>query len=272
MIKDHPRFNDALIGIIVSSDRALKIFLKSAQRVGRLPDYIIVEGPLAGGHLGFGHDWQQHNLHTIVQDVLALLREAGLSIPVIPAGGIFTGTDATEFIEEGAAAVQVATRLTVTNESGLPPKVKQEYFKALHEDVVVNEASPTGYLMRMLKNSPCLNSNVRPTCEAFGYMLSKEGKCAYISAYEQTALDAKGRKLPVQGKMCLCYHFSKTKCYTCGENVYRLKDTTHQNADGSYQLLSAEHVLNDYLYSEHHEIRLPARAPSVITQEAQPIC
>ncbi|MEC8271886.1 MAG: nitronate monooxygenase, partial [SAR324 cluster bacterium] len=54
LIQDHPRFHDAKLGIIVSSVRALRPFLKRAARTNRMPDYIIVEGPLAGGHLGFG--------------------------------------------------------------------------------------------------------------------------------------------------------------------------------------------------------------------------
>jgi len=251
MIQDHPRFRDALIGIIVSSARALKIFLRSAARADRMPDYVVVEGPLAGGHLGFGEDWRTHNLHDIVRDVLALLREQQLTIPVIPAGGIFTGADALTFIAEGASGVQVATRFAVTRESGLPDAVKQEYFRAEESDVVVNSVSPTGYLMRMLKQSPCLSSNVRPACEPFGYMLSREGQCAYLDAYRSTGLDAAGRKLPVREKICLCHHFSRAGCYTCGQNVYRLKERTRKLEDGSYEVPTAESVLADYL--EHDE-------------------
>ncbi len=54
LIEDHPRFRDAKLGIIVSSVRALQLFLRKVSRLDRQPDYIIVEGPLAGGHLGFG--------------------------------------------------------------------------------------------------------------------------------------------------------------------------------------------------------------------------
>lgn len=260
LISEHPRFHDAKIGIIVSSDRALKIFLKSARRYSRFPDYIIVEGPLAGGHLGFGEDWKKHNLHVIVRSVLDLLREEQLDIPVIPAGGIFTGTDATEFIQEGASAVQVATRFTVSKEAGLPPAVKQKYFEAKESDVVVNSFSPTGYLMRMLTSSPCLNSNIRPACEGFGYMLSRDGACQYLGAYEETPVGPDGKKLTVKTKMCLCYHFSKFNCYTCGHNVFRLRDTTLQNPDGSFVLPTAEHIILDYLQSEDHSIRLPTSA------------
>jgi len=94
-------------------------------------------------------------------------------------------------------------------------------------------------------------------CEPFGYILDGNGDCAYLDAYEATGVDERGRKLPVKDKVCLCYHFSKFNCYTCGHYVYRLKDTSRKLADGSYQLLSAEHVFKDYQFSREHEIVLP---------------
>jgi len=257
LMAENPRFRDVDIGIIVSSVRALKIFLRGGKRVDRLPDYVIVEGPLAGGHLGFGEDWADYNLKDVFQEVLDFIREEELPISVIPAGGVFTGTDATEYLESGAAAVQVATRFTVTKECGLPDPVKQKYFAADEEDILVNSLSATGYLMRMLNNSPCIGSNVKPQCEPFGYILSTKGTCLYIDAYEETDVDEKGKKLPVTTKMCTCYHFSKHNVYTCGHYCYRLKDTTIQKEDGSYQLLTAEHVFNDYLHSTDHKVGLP---------------
>ncbi|MFP5501745.1 MAG: nitronate monooxygenase, partial [Candidatus Sericytochromatia bacterium] len=153
LIKDHPRFREVPIGIIVSSARALKLFLQRARRVDRRPDYVVVEGPLAGGHLGFGpDDWRQADLVTIMGEVLAFLEAEGLAIPVIPAGGIFTGDDAVGYMRRGAAAVQVATRFTITRECGLPEGAKQTYLRAKEEDVLVTTLSPTGYPMRMLKS------------------------------------------------------------------------------------------------------------------------
>ena len=171
LIEDHPRFRDVKLGIIVSSVRALQLFLKKSSRTGRLPDYIVVEGPLAGGHLGFGMDWAQYDLATIVAEVIQYLKNEHLDIPVIPAGGIFTGSDAAAFLEGGASAVQVATRFTVSEECGLPADVKQEYFKASEEDIEVNQISPTGYPMRMIKSSPGIGAGIRPNCEAYGYLL-----------------------------------------------------------------------------------------------------
>jgi nitronate monooxygenase len=257
LIEDHPRFRDVKIGPIVSSLRALKIFLKSAVRLNRLPDYVIVEGPLAGGHLGFGADWRNYDLRDIVTEILTFLREEDLAIPVIPAGGIFTGTDAVSYLRMGAAAVQVATRFTVTEECGLPARIKQDYFRAEEKDLVVSDVSPTGYPIRLLSYSPCFGSNIKPQCEAFGYLLSREGTCSYLDAYEKTPVNAKGHKLPVEGKVCLCYHFSKFNCYTCGHYVYRLKDTTHRLPDGRYQVLTGEHVFRDYQFSTGHRVALP---------------
>ena len=259
LIADHPRFHDAKLGIIVSSLRALQLFLRKTSRLNRLPDYIIVEGPLAGGHLGFGLDWAQYDLATIVTEVVQFLKNAHLDIPVVAAGGIFTGSDAVSFLENGSAGVQVATRFTVSNECGLPDKVKQDYFNATEDDVVVNTISPTGYPMRMLKSSPAIGAGIRPNCEAYGYLLDGTGNCSYIAAYnEQIALHPDAKNISVMDKTCLCTHMRNFNLWTCGQYTYRLKDTTHQLPDGSYQTLSAEHIFKDYQFSIDEKVALPA--------------
>ena len=204
LMEDHPRFRDAKLGIIVSSVRALQLFL-------------------------------------------------------IAAGGIFTGSDAVGFLENGAAAVQVATRFTVTDECGLPADTKQEYFKANEDDIEVNTVSPTGYPMRMLKSSPAIGSGIRPGCESYGYLLDGKGNCAYITAYNrEIALHPDGKNISVMDKTCLCTHMRNFKCWTCGHYTYRLKDTSRRLDDGNYQMLSAEHVFKDYQFSVDHQIALPA--------------
>ncbi len=263
LIEDHPRFRDAKLGIIVSSLRALQLFLRKSARLKRLPDFVIVEGPLAGGHLGFGMDWAKYDLAAIMAEIQAHLKAEHLNIPLIPAGGIFTGGQAAAFLDNGAAAVQVATRFTVTRECGLPPAVQQEYFKAGEDDIEVNTISPTGYPMRMLKNSPAIGSGIRPNCEALGYLLDGSGNCAYITAYNRELLaHPKLRhgsiKLSVKEKTCLCTHMRNFDCWTCGHYTYRLKDTTRLLPDGSYQILSAEHVFRDYQFSTEQQIALPA--------------
>jgi nitronate monooxygenase len=259
LIEDHPRFRDAQLGIIVSSLRALQLFLKKNARIGRLPDYVVIEGPLAGGHLGFGMDWAKYDLHAIVAEIRDWLKAEHLDIPLIPAGGIFTGGDAVDFLDGGSAAVQVATRFTVARECGLPDDVQQEYFKADEDDIEVNGISPTGYPMRMLKNSPAIGAGTHPNCESFGYLLDANGRCSYVDAYNrEVALHPDAKKISVRDKTCLCTHMRNFELWTCGHYTYRLKDTTRRLADGSYQLLSAEHVFNDYRYSKGSAIALPA--------------
>lgn len=258
LMEDHPRFRDVKLGIIVSSLRALQLFLRKNVKTNRLPDYIVVEGPLAGGHLGFGMDWAQYDLRTITNEVHQYLRNEKMDIPVIPAGGIFTGGDAAGFLEEGAGAVQVATRFTVSKECGLPADVQQEYFKASEDDIEVNGTSPTGYPMRMLKNSPSIGSGIRPGCESYGYLLDANGRCDYIEAYNrEVAAHPNDKKVVVMDKTCLCTHMRNFKCWTCGHLTYRLKDTTRKAADGTYQSLSAEHIFKDYQFSTGNKIALP---------------
>ena len=266
LIEQHPRFRDAQLGIIVSSLRALQLFLKKNDRLNRLPDYIVVEGPLAGGHLGFGMDWAQYDLATIVAEIRAWLQSESLDIPLIPAGGIFTGSDAVAFVEAGAAGVQVATRFTVTRECGLPDDIKQEYFRANDDDIEVNQISPTGYPMRMIKSSPGIGDGIRPNCEAYGYLLDSQGRCAYIEAYNrELAAHPDARRLSVKDKTCLCTHMRNFAIWTCGQTTSRLKDTSVRAPDGRYQLLSAEHVFRDYQYSVEGRVALPEAdvAPAV---------
>jgi nitronate monooxygenase len=258
LMQDNARFREASLGVIVSSVRALNLFLKRVMRLDRLPDFVVVEGPLAGGHLGFGMDWGKYDLMTITREVIDFLKEKSMNIPVIPAGGIFTGTDAVKFMESGAAAVQVATRFLLAKECGVPDKVKQEYIKAEEDQIEVNTVSTTGYPMRMLNTSPAIGSGIRPNCESYGYLLDSSGNCSYIEAYNN-ALESKAddEKLSVREKTCLCTHMRKFNVWTCGQETWRLKDTTLQNPDGSYQLLDAEHIFKDYQFSTNNEIKLP---------------
>ena len=117
--------------------------------------------------------------------------------------------------------------------------------------------------MRMLKGSPAIGSGIRPNCEAYGYLLDASGNCAYHDAYNrELEKHPDGKNLSVRDKTCLCTHMRNFDCWTCGQYTYRLKDTTHRLPDGSYQLLSAEHVFRDYLYSTDHRIALPPEQSS----------
>ncbi len=258
LIEDHPRFRDAKLGIIVSSLRALQLFLKKSARTNRMPDYIVIEGPLAGGHLGFGMDWAKYDLAAIVAEIRQYLLDEKIDIPLIPAGGIFTGGDAATFLENGAAAVQVATRFTVAKECGLPDNVKQKYFDANEDGIEVNMISPTGYPMRMLSNSPAIGDGIRPNCEAYGYLLDASGNCSYITSYNrEVAAHPEARRVSVMDKTCLCTQMRNFELWTCGHYTYRLKDTSRKQEDGTYQLLTAEHIFKDYQFSTEGHIALP---------------
>lgn len=245
LMQENKRFNDALLGIVVSSTRALNLFLKKTASLGRLPDYVIVEGPLAGGHLGFGDDWKNFSLEKIVREVKELVSKDGLQIPVIAAGGIYSGKEATRFVKEvGADGIQAATRFTIVKESGLPDEVKQVYINAEDKDVEVNHFSPTGYPMRMLKSSPALSSDIRPNCESYGYLLN-HGTCSYLKEWQERHQESTEA---LQTKCCLCTQMRNYKVWTCGTTVSKLKETTKKGVDGKWILPTAEEVWNDYKY------------------------
>jgi nitronate monooxygenase len=112
----------------------------------------------------------------------------------------------------------------------------------------------------MLKRSPAIGDGIRPNCEAYGYLLDANGRCAYVEAYNrEVEAHPDARKVSVKDKTCLCTHMRNFECWTCGHYTYRLKDTTHRLDDGSYQLLSAEHVFRDYQFSKGGSIDLPPR-------------
>jgi nitronate monooxygenase len=112
--------------------------------------------------------------------------------------------------------------------------------------------------MRMIKASPGIGDGIRPNCEAYGYLLDSAGKCAYITAYNREVAAHPGEKrIVVMDKTCLCTHMRNFDIWTCGQLAWRLKDTTRQNADGTYQLLSAQHVFQDYQFSTNNQVQLP---------------
>jgi nitronate monooxygenase len=153
----------------------------------------------------------------------------------------------------------------VTHECGLPDDVKQEYFKADEDGIEVNQISPTGYPMRMLRNSPAIGDGIRPNCEAYGYLLDAKGACQYIDAWNrEVALHPDAKRLTVKDKTCLCTQMRNFALWTCGHYTYRLKDTSRVLPDGSYQLLSAEHVFRDYQFSTGQTIALPEPALAVV--------
>jgi len=140
---------------IVSSARAAGLICKTWQkRFSRLPDAFVVEGPLAGGHLGFSHeqilDVEAFRLERLVTEVLEVASQNG-GIPVVAAGGIYDGKDIARFLRLGASGVQMATRFVCTHECDASDAYKQAYLNCRKEDIAVIH-SPVGMPARVIKN------------------------------------------------------------------------------------------------------------------------
>lgn len=146
--------------MIVSNDRSANLLLRKwDKKHGIMPEFIVVEGPLAGGHLGFTKaelaSDEVKTLQELCVGVLEVVEKFEIkynkSIPVIAAGGIFTSKDINEFLEIGCAGVQMATRFIATDECDADLKYKQKLVDANEEDIV-EVASPVGYPGRAVRN------------------------------------------------------------------------------------------------------------------------
>ena len=144
---------------IVSSARAAKIIFQSwARNYNHVPDAVVVEGPLAGGHLGFKREQindSEYKLEKILPEVISEIRafeqQFNKSIPVIAAGGIYTGADIHKFLQLGAKGVQMATRFVATHECDASIEFKKAYVKCNEEDLVIID-SPVGLPGRAIRN------------------------------------------------------------------------------------------------------------------------
>ncbi len=144
---------------IVSSARAANLICKKWWAKFRyLPDAFVLEGPKAGGHLGFKPDEidnPRFALENLVPEIVETLKPIedlhGRKIPVIAAGGIYNGADILKFIKLGAAGVQMGTRFVATHECDAHESFKQAYVSAKKEDLVVI-TSPVGMPGRALRN------------------------------------------------------------------------------------------------------------------------
>ncbi|WP_125154185.1 NAD(P)H-dependent flavin oxidoreductase [Clostridium rectalis] len=148
------------IAPIVSSGKAAKVICKLWEgRFSYLPDFIVVEGPEAGGHLGFKmNDLQEDkkiNLESIVKDVLSVIKifeeKHNKRIPIIAAGGIYTGKDIAKFIKLGASAVQIGTRFICTEECDADKKYKEAFIKCNENNIKIIK-SPVGLPGRAINN------------------------------------------------------------------------------------------------------------------------
>lgn len=145
---------------IISSARVAEIILRTwDKRYGRTTDGLILEGPLAGGHLGFSPEQLEHpeeySLEKLLPEVLEAIKpyedRYGKKIPVIAAGGIYTGKDIARMLSLGASGVQMGTRFVCTEECDVSQQFKQAYLEARQEDIVIIK-SPVGMPGRAINN------------------------------------------------------------------------------------------------------------------------
>jgi nitronate monooxygenase len=144
---------------IISSGRAAKIMCtKWLQKFNYMPDAFVVEGPEAGGHLGFKPEQiddpdftLEHLVAEVVESIKPFEVESKRRIPVIAAGGIFTGSDIKKFLNLGAAGVQMGTRFVATLECDADEAFKQAYVDSDEKDLVIIK-SPVGLPGRAIFN------------------------------------------------------------------------------------------------------------------------
>jgi nitronate monooxygenase len=152
------RMHTALVPI-VSSAKAAKLILKYwSKRFNRVPDGFVLEGPMAGGHLGFTPEQigdPEYALDRLLPGVLTAVapyeQSRGHKIPIIAAGGVYTGRDIHNFLRLGAAGVQMGTRFVATHECDADIAFKQAFVQARQEDLAIIQ-SPVGLPGRAIEN------------------------------------------------------------------------------------------------------------------------
>lgn len=169
--RDFKKRKRTKIAPIVSTIKSASVILKMWDRKYKIvPDLIVIEGPLAGGHLGFTreqlkeygadtkeveHTYQKASYEQEIVGILGIVKayteKYGQHIPVVTAGGIYSHEDVKHQLELGADGVQVATRFVTTKECDAPESYKQAYIDAKKEDIVITK-SPVGMPGRAIRN------------------------------------------------------------------------------------------------------------------------
>ncbi|MCL2559509.1 MAG: nitronate monooxygenase family protein [Turicibacter sp.] len=148
------------IAPIVSSGRAATVICRSWLRKHEvLPDFVVVEGPDAGGHLGFSQEELAEGSHKSLKEILADVKEAlqpfaekaARAIPIFVAGGIYTGRDIAEYVKAGATGVQMGTRFIGTHECDASDEYKAQFLQASEADIILTK-SPAGLPGRAINN------------------------------------------------------------------------------------------------------------------------
>ncbi len=212
---------------IVSSLRVLKIIQDKWEKLNYRPDAIIIEGPLAGGHLGFklnDVDNPENRLENLLPPIKEFAMKNG-DYPVIVAGGIYDHDDIQKFLTLGADGIQMGTRFLATTESGASERYKLAVVASKENDIKVVGNSPCGFPFRVLAGSPMyqeLISGRRKNLCQNGYLLQKdrEGRNTICPAKDDS-----------DNYFCICDGLLNSSgfsegpdLYTVGANSYRIKE------------------------------------------------
>ncbi len=144
---------------IVSSPRAARVIFRAWEKYQRAPDALVIEGPMAGGHLGFKReeiDNPAFSLDRLLHDVRYTIRpyeeKKGERISIIVAGGVYTGADIFTYLQRGAQGVQMATRFVATHECDADRRFKEAYIQCEPENLTIID-SPVGLPGRAIRNA-----------------------------------------------------------------------------------------------------------------------
>ncbi|WP_244833596.1 nitronate monooxygenase family protein [Clostridium sp. BJN0001] len=212
------------IAPIVSSLKSARVILKRwDKRDETAPDFVVIEGPKAGGHLGFkvtelndpNYDYDK-TVTDIINEVSIYEEKYNKDIPVIVAGGVFDGNDIAHFLKLGASGVQMATRFVVTKECDADQKFKDMYLNCKKEDIIIVK-SPVGMPGRAIKNN--------------FIDLPNEKKCQISHCYNcLTPCNPKDTPYCISQALINAVNGDVDNGLVfCGENAYRLNKMTTVN-------------------------------------------
>ena len=204
---------------IVSSARVAEFILRMWDKLyGMTADGLILEGPMAGGHLGFSVEQLEHmedfSLEKLLPEVLEAIKpfedKYGKKIPVIAGGGVYTGKDIARMLSLGASGVQMGTRFVCTEECDVSQQFKQAYLDVKKEDIIIIK-SPVGMPGRAINNH-------------FLKDLEEKGKLKISCPYRcLTACQVKTARYCIANSLLNSYFGDVDNgLIFCGQNAYRI--------------------------------------------------
>ncbi len=206
----------------VSSARAANLIFKYwSNNYNRVPDGIVIEGPLAGGHQGFRKKDlinPQIKLNDLIEETVKVLKpfeeKFSKEIPVIAAGGIYTGEDIYKIMQAGAKGVKMGTRFVTTFECDANKEFKKSYISAKKEDIAIID-SPVGLPARVIKNN-----FVNDILDGIRKPVKCPWKCLKTCNYKEVSFCiAQALFNAAQGKMNDGFAFAGTNAYLTKELV-----------------------------------------------------